>query len=117
MAMKDTAGVTPEPQRSFPSWLVLDFSQAGGHVDSMGQQSLVGRFGSHFTAEGELKDATVSILARDEKGAWQVYERPVTLEHATAIATLVHSLGMPTREPDLEVVVEPIMAWCSLSLP
>lgn len=116
MTKEDTDGAPPEPPPGLPFWLELTMTQAGGWLGRVGQQSLVGRFCSQFTTSGELTDATVSILSRDNTGAWQAYEHPVMLESAAAIATLVRSLGMPTRKPDVEEVYDTSNVWTHLSL-
>lgn len=101
---------------ALPFWLELTFQQSAGAIGHTGQLTMAGRFSAHASTKGELVDATVTVLVRDQANTWQTFEQPVTAAAAQAVAAHVQALGMPAQSPRVEALPDTSDSWTHVTL-
>ena len=95
----------------------IDWTEAVGTHGSVGWPYLFGWLRAAYVQPGLISDGRVVVLAKQSQSAsWEQFHGPVTLPDADTLVSTLAVLGIPEREPAVEMVLDSSDTWFTSSV-
>ena len=95
----------------------IDWTEAVGAQGSVGSPYLFGWLRAAYVRPGLISDGRVFVLARKgQPASWDQFDGPVTLPDADTLVSALAVLGIPGREPGVEMVLDSSDTWFTSSV-